>query len=491
MTFVKRKLIFIGAGLPSLLVAQNVIREARSRGESVSLTLFDADRSPGGLYRSHSYAGGLRFDHGMHIYYETGDHDLDSIWSSLLSESDWCVLDGNSKDIAGVFFNGRLQKHSPYPDLRNQGLLRRIRDMASICQAAVRYPNLTRELSHHDLTAEDYFIHRFGRGVYSKYFDMILRKLFGFDGKDLSSISTQLLALNRVVILPLWIMKLLVRVRFVSNRVAFPDQMNLPNVRRNHARGLYPKIMGIGAVTSRLSAQLEREGAEFHIGARVSGLSIDSGVVSKIHYLSREGIESSIDCRDSDVFWNAGSATLESVVRSSGMLAPQEDSKEHQGGIGRVSVVVDCLMRKPNLISPLYYFYCFDEPYRTFRVTNFAAYSPGASHDEWDQICVELWIPPSWDDRQIRNSAAEELHAMGVIRQLDDLRVLGTRVLSSGFPTLTLNLVQSLRTMSGVIQSYSLENFTAVGVARDPSIFFLKDVLLHLKSEVWTKLSWA
>ena len=42
-----------------------------------------------------------------------------SLLFGLLPEKEWQVLDQDKRDLAGIFFNGKLQKHTPYIDIRN------------------------------------------------------------------------------------------------------------------------------------------------------------------------------------------------------------------------------------------------------------------------------------------------------------------------------------------------------------------------------------
>jgi hypothetical protein len=483
-------LVFVGSGLASLLVAENALDEAKKRNLVITVTFIEAELSPGGLYQSHTYSDHVNFDHGMHIYYETGDPELDGIWSSLLPQHEWSVLEGNQKDIAGVFYRGQLQKYSPYIDLRGQNALRRLYDLVSICIATLIHPKRRREPDKSDATAQDYFVSRFGMGIYDRYFKSILKKLFQLDGSDLSSLSTQLLALNRVVLLPTWLMKLMVRIELVSNRIAFPDQLQLPNVRRNHERGLYPRTMGIGAITSRLCTQLRHKGAIFHLGARVTGFKFEQNAISELHYSQGGDTELSLDCRNSMIYWCAGPGPFGQVAASSG-LVDFTVKKKNQPSMNRKQAIVDCWIRRPNNINPLYYFYCLDEPFQTFRVTNFSAYSQGASLGEWDQVCVELWAPSMSNTDEISRTAVSELISMGVIQGEDDVRVLGSRSLSSGFPQLSVDAVADLKNLVERTKKRDLSNFRLVGASQDPSIFFLRDVLLNTKSHVWSTMSWC
>ena len=55
----------------------------------------------------------------MHNIYDSGIVGLDERVAGLLPEADWQIAEGNARDLAGIFFRGRLQTNSPYIDLRH------------------------------------------------------------------------------------------------------------------------------------------------------------------------------------------------------------------------------------------------------------------------------------------------------------------------------------------------------------------------------------
>ena len=48
------------------------------------------------------------FDHGMHLIYESCNPDVDDLYREVMDEQDWHIYAKNEKDIAGLFFWGRL-----------------------------------------------------------------------------------------------------------------------------------------------------------------------------------------------------------------------------------------------------------------------------------------------------------------------------------------------------------------------------------------------
>jgi protoporphyrinogen oxidase len=480
----KKSAVFIGAGLANMLVALDLVVRLRARGEEIAIRFVEAGQTAGGLYTSHTNSDGGVFDHGMHIYYETLDPEIDELWESLLSPSEWVHLRDNLKDVAGIFYRGRLQKNSPYIDLRHIAPASRLRALIGLCHAILLNPKVDRRPSVNEITVDDYLNKRFGRTITQNYFREIFEKFFRTDLTKLSSLASQLVAFNRVVLLPSCLMRLLVRVPVIASRIAFPDQLVLPVVRATRECGLYPSKIGIGEVTRVLKARLDSIGAEFSFGTKLTKLNMRGGGLESIEVQSESGPKEEIETADRFVFWGAGLAPLLRVLENSEasdinhlvQVTKSVDSRGHW--------LVDFWICQPNSLSPLYYFYCFDPKLFTFRVTNYIAYCPTATMNGWDQITVEIWAPSEFSDEEVVALAIDELCTMKVISSDRDVKFSGIHQQQSKFPVLTVDEVQQIREISKKVSAKCHQNFRLLGSACDPEIFFLKDVIVHTKKMV-------
>jgi cation diffusion facilitator CzcD-associated flavoprotein CzcO len=115
------KIVFVGGGLSSLIMAKVLIRKGIPARD---ITIVENSSELGGQYSSIRTDSSV-FDLGMHIYYETGIEEIDSCFIDIQPEN-WIYLADNKKDIAGIFWNGNLQINSPYPDLRKKRFLKMI-----------------------------------------------------------------------------------------------------------------------------------------------------------------------------------------------------------------------------------------------------------------------------------------------------------------------------------------------------------------------------
>ena len=69
----------------------------------------------------------------MHNFNETGIVELDSILWNILGD-DWIVLENINRDLAGLYFNKKLQENSIYPDIRKFGESFRIKAIGEILE---------------------------------------------------------------------------------------------------------------------------------------------------------------------------------------------------------------------------------------------------------------------------------------------------------------------------------------------------------------------
>jgi oxygen-dependent protoporphyrinogen oxidase len=473
--------IFIGGGIGNLLIALWLYESGRMSRDELPITIFESEEDVGGLFRSYSYPDGSVFDSGMHVFYETLDRELDSTWWSLLPNEEWNVLEGNRKDIAGVFFDGRLQQNSPYPDLRSGSFWRRLNYLSSVLMAAQTHGSVGRRPDEEDTSARRYFERRFGVVVARDVYEPILLKIFGVPGSQLSPLATQLLAMNRVVLLPLWAMKRAIKNPKLACRIAFPEQLDLPIRRVNSERGLYPNRVGMGRVVDSLKARLLAHGARIFTSTRIVGMKFEDSQLIALESSSIEKGPEIHECATSQVYWGAGPHVLMQLAlrdRFAPVVSSGSSAMSH-----RSQWIVDGWLAGPNLIDPLFYFYCFDNNSSIFRVTNYAGYSSCSRRDQ-SQISIELWVDGTLKSEQVADLALSELLRMRVISRAEQIEFCGARKIGNGFPLLTTEIVLGMKELAAHYKAVGNRNFHLVGAARDPSIFFLRDVLIQTKRVV-------
>ena len=139
-------------------------------------------------------------------------------------------------------------------------------------------------------------------------------------------------------------------------------------------------------------------------------------------------------------------------------------------------------------MGDLYYFYCFELGFRTFRVTNFANYCPRAIRPGGYPLCVEMWMragDPA-DHHRIIEMARQELIHFGVVAQSNRIGFAKVeRVAAGGFPLPTLGNVSYLNTARERVLARDISNLEMFGVYCAKNTFFIKDILI----DAYRKLS--
>ena len=105
----KTNIIILGGGIPGIFSALYIAK----KNPQYNVHLVESSEEIGGLYNSFKDKEAGIFDKGMHIIYETCIKEVDEIIRNCLPKNEWLFLEGNSKDIAGVYHNNVLEKNSP------------------------------------------------------------------------------------------------------------------------------------------------------------------------------------------------------------------------------------------------------------------------------------------------------------------------------------------------------------------------------------------
>jgi len=130
-------------------------------------------------------------------------------------------------------------------------------------------------------------------------------------------------------------------------------------------------------------------------------------------------------------------------------------------------------------MGELYYFYCYDAPYRAFRVTNYAAYCPASGADGY-AVCVEMQYPGSEklpEPATIVDDARKELASMGVVLPTHGERFAGAHASRFGFPRPTIRNREAFAKIRARIVERIPHGLTLGGLAPDLGRFFLQDIL--------------
>ena len=140
----------------------------------------------------------------------------------------------------------------------------------------------------------------------------------------------------------------------------------------------------------------------------------------------------------------------------------------------------------------LYYFYCYDKGFKTFRVTNYSAYCRSAqrSNNSYFKnaypICVETHFSQNQKDveESIENITKKELLDFGVIEKPEDILFSFSGHETGGFPILSTNNISIINKLRDDIKQIGLNNFIVAGQEPENGIFFLNEVLENVYKSI-------
>lgn len=421
----------IGGGLPGMVAAWLLAR----RGARV--TLVEASSRLGGLYGSVDYGGGGVFDFGMRVLYDSGIAEIDTLLHSLLPE--WQVLEGNRKDIAGIYWEGRLQAHSPYLDLRG-----RPEAGEWLAQLRVAAPAPAED-------AEAYFRARFGAGA-AEPLCRVVEKLYGLPACEVSAAAARHPAMDRVLLVDEDAMGPVLGDESLRARIGYPDQLRLPVRRASAQCGRYPRRMGMQQVVDALAERLRDAGVRVMMHTRVTALERHR---ERVTALALDGRRLAAGA----VFWTAGLSPLAGLLWGAAPL--------------RLPTVAQVHLRfaeKPRM-EALYHCYVYDAGFRSFRVTQHGNYCEEAHNALGWPVCVEYW----GEAEDAAREAAAELHRMGLVADAPTFRAV--QPVPHIHQLFTLACSRSLATLREGIAGQRPANLFTAGMMAQGGELLLYEVL--------------
>lgn len=460
MKATERNHIVVGGGISGLLAALMLAESGRTG----PVYLIEREPDIGGLLRCFDYGEFGRFDYGMHNMYETGVPGLDALLLGLLRQDEWQYLKGSKRDLAGLFFNGKLQHNSLYMDLRSLP-----QDDFERCVAGF-FTNLSADDGRDAANAHEYAKRRFGQPIADIAVSPAVAKLFRRNAAEMDTMAAMLTSIDRVILFDEPQMRDLMESRLIVSRLAYTEQRNLPPERSSGRMGYYPRSYGMYQVVEALRRRLLSAGVRIVTGAQVRRVGHEGARISEID-IDRSTTTETI-ANVGSVYWTAGLPALAPLlgIPLQGIAFDRPLR----------TVAINLLLDRDTKMEDLYYFYCYDDGLDTFRVTNFAGYCDGARRAGGTPICVELLVDDTCNEPGgYTAQALKELAHFDILAPGTKTLFIKAEPLAYGFPMPTLRNVAALHCLRERIDSHGLANLFKLGILAEPKLFFQKDVVAH------------
>ncbi|MBL0012133.1 MAG: NAD(P)-binding protein [Nitrosomonas sp.] len=468
-TATKGKIVIAGAGVTGLMSALRI----KQLDPGANIVIFDKADRPGGMYQSFVYPNGRVFDHGMHLIYESCNPDVDDLYREVMDEQDWHIYAKNEKDIAGLFFRGRLQDYSHYVDLRSFSETEKKRFLGDFMF------NLEAGSVDSRRSGRQLLLSQFGNEIVEAVHRPLVQSLYGMNIEEADRFVVKETALERVILFSPDTMLDLMQSDKIRSRLGFPDQMNLPPYRTNDQKALYPKRFGMKHFIERLESAVKQRGVEILTNIASLSLHCSDDRVDSISIVGKDG--DSRELAISTLLWTIG---WPGMAHALGVNMSDVSMSN-----GPKVVYANLVFDKSPEMGRLYYFYCYDPGFAAFRVTNYTNYCPAASADGFP-VCVELW--PSrlgleasqLSDEQCLALAMDELRRMGVITDSHKLEFSAIENKGGGFPLPSMANTDGIREIKKRVFDKGINNVEVAGIMAEDDLFFIPDILNHAFSVI-------
>lgn len=466
------KTIIVGSGLSGMMLARMV---RLYRDPSADIVIVERSDNVGGQYGGINYDKEGYFDFGMHVYYESNIPEIDDLFTAILPKDDWNFMANNKKDIAGVYYNGKIQEGTPYVDLRSIPESDWKKYAAEIFYA-IRTDD-GKDLPD-SATAYDILVKHYGQVVTDEIFVPIFQKLYLTHLRDLDAFALKLNVVNRVAMYEAEAMEDLMKSAGVRARLCYPNQLTMPNYRTDPQRGIYPKQFGMLRVMEKFRSDLEKDGVRFMTSSAVTNLELKDKTVTSITITGKDGKPETMPVKE--IFWTAGLPTLAQALKI------DNSDLKYDRRLTEPWYVNFIFDKKPDT-KTLYHFFVFDKGFRSFRVTNFANYCPGVEGTGRYPVSSEFWAEDGdpKEPEQILELAKQELYKFGIVDS--SFKILFSKAEKStggGFPLPSVRNVKAMDTISQRIKDQKLTNVIPTGVLSEKKVFFIKDVLIDTYRKV-------
>ena len=463
------QICIVGSDLAGLTAALRLC----SRGLGRRVILLESEAALGRSLQSTTYPNGCCFDRGFRMLRETGNDALDDLLFSVLDDEEWKVFGGTDRDLAGLFWNDQYFPDSPYLDIRAlpeplyaaciEPFISAIRsDKTPDCSSALHFARCW-----------------YGNEIAERLVAPILEHWFGKSAADLDPaiLAVHKRPLGRIVLFDHEQTEDVIDNPALRERLAFPDQRELPEHCCSPYNYLYPKQGGMQRFVDAVSARLRREGVEIVCNAQVTGIECSGESAPKVQTLRCEVDGEPQQFEPSQLIWTDG---LPALAKHLGLKRPLQFDASPQLVLGHAVLSV------PAQAADNYSIMCADRNLHTFRVTAYQNFCAALIRNGKFPVTLEMLfqngLPAS--DEQLQQLVRREICALGLTDSADEIEWVATEHPPSEFPMLTLRNAASLQELREYVRLKSLTNLVVVGALTQPDVLDGSEVAQNVAAQI-------
>lgn len=465
-------IIIVGSGISGLLYALI----ASEKYPEKTIYIIEKEKELGGLLRAFDYDVNGKFDYGMHNFLETSIPELDKYIFDLLPEDEWQILAGEKRDLAGIFINGKLQTHTPFIDLRNLKADDYEKAVADFLLHLNTSAKQNSPLVSTELNAHDYIRKRFGEEVAKRAILPALEKIHKRKAEELDYMATVFTPMTRVALFDEPLVGQVTQSTFLRQYIAYADQRNLPLERSTGRRGYYPIKYGMYRVVNSFIEKLKERNVKILTNSSLKSIEIKDNTIASAHIVSKAD---KVLVNDIHKFvWTSNIPLLGKFLNVD--FSGLKNDKPLR------TIIISFLLNKRLNMGGLYYFFCYDKNYHTYRLNDFSAYCNGAFRNGGYPVSIEFLVDEQYlsNSPDIAQDAERELFSFGITQPNTEVLFSKAEILEAGFPMPTSNNINAIKNIRLQIRNMNLKNIEILGILSEDNLFFQTDVLIDTYNKI-------
>ena len=458
----KYDFVVIGGSLPGMAGAFLL----KKRHPKATVVIIENGEQLGGNLIGHN-ALGDHFDAGTHILQEIGDKEIDELIEDAVDYQCLVKLDSSVGDYAATIRDKKVYSATSFPDVLARSpfvakkILDEIMEMQKQC-GGTDLGNTQQMFKNRRMSAHDASMSRFGPTATNEIIMPILAEIFGRP-RELSAFAIEFCTLMRLCLVGKEDWAREVHSSGLQDRIAFPDQQNLPDHLRHARKSVYSSKNGAKDFVLGLSQRCEQAGIRILTSTSVRGIKPHS------KSLTVDGPSMYKAINYGQLISCVGVAITQKLITGN----PGQSKKS-------ITYRIMHFHLRKDTKSQICYYYSQQTDSAIFRVTNYSAFS---GRDSDHRLTVETIGKEHLSDEELLVAVEKELVEVGII----DSDVVQSSVCmksKNAFPNPSLETFEQFLLSERYVKEFESEGLMTCGIGSANGVFFQNEILRHVVSQI-------